>query len=107
MRTYSTKATVGKPRIKKDRQYSVKPVGIKDSLAAASRRLRSPFATMSTLGILPLWLNSGLEAMKIRTLNQLARLQNVVVQAGNNYYVTMCKNIPKDSCSTPPQLYPL
>lgn len=66
---------------KKGETYSMKPVSVKKRLATTSWRLSGPLPTESARGVLPLGFNSSLEAVKICTLDQLARLQDIVVHA--------------------------
>lgn len=76
----------------------MQPVSIKSSLpTTTSERLSSPLATMGTLWVLPLGLNSSLEAVEINTCNQLARLQYIIVQAADNEGENPYQNTPHES----------
>ena len=52
---------------------------------------------MGTLWVLPLGLDSSLEAVEINTSNQLARLQYIIVQAAGNKGENPYQNAPHQS----------
>lgn len=62
----------------KKNAYSVQPHCVRFSSAAAD----GPFTTISTNRVFPFWFNLVLEAMEVRSHNQLARVVNIIVKAG-------------------------
>ena len=60
--------------------YSVQPHCVRFSSATVD----GPFTAISTNRVFPFWFNLVLEAMEVRSHNQLARVVNIIVKAEKN-----------------------